>query len=127
MAAFFLNEESRPRIETVLASDTTSTLDFALVEVLNAVWKSYIANKITQTQARFLQEEIERSLNEEIFEILRSWDLSSRALQLSIKHNLAIYDSLFIAACLRTHNSLLTLDGQQKQAAQSEGIKVHSE
>jgi predicted nucleic acid-binding protein len=46
------------------------------------------------------------------------------ALAIGLKHNLAIYDSLYIALALRSRNAFVTLDARQGRAATAEGVTV---
>lgn len=46
------------------------------------------------------------------------------ALAVALKHNLVVYDSLYIALALRTNAQLVTLDAKQMRAATAEGITV---
>jgi predicted nucleic acid-binding protein len=46
------------------------------------------------------------------------------ALAIGLKHNLAIYDSLYIALAQRSRNAFVTLDRKQSVAAIAEGVTV---
>ena len=46
------------------------------------------------------------------------------ALGIGLKHNLAIYDSLYIALALRSKQAFVTLDGKQGAVAIAEGVTV---
>jgi len=46
------------------------------------------------------------------------------ALGIGLKHNLAIYDSLYIALALRSKQVFVTLDVKQRTAAAAEGVTV---
>jgi predicted nucleic acid-binding protein len=46
------------------------------------------------------------------------------ALTIGLKHELAIYDSIYIALALRSNNPLVTLDQKQSRVAIAEGVAV---
>lgn len=51
-------------------------------------------------------------------------DLLSRALELGLKHQLAIYDSLYIALAESLDCPFITVDSRQEAAAKAEGIVI---
>lgn len=48
----------------------------------------------------------------------------SAALEIGLKHNLAIYDALYIALAIRSKNSFVTVDSKQSRAAIAEGVST---
>jgi predicted nucleic acid-binding protein len=125
LGAFFLNEESRPKIESVMAKENiVHTLDIAPIEVLNAVWKRFMREKLTREQAELISTELERAITQDLFQVNLSRDFLARSLRTSLKYGLAVYDSLFIVLCLRKRDRLLTLDEKQREVARLEGIRT---
>jgi len=125
LAAFFLNEEARPLVECALKNDSNAcTVDFGLVEVANAIWKRWLAGKITTKQTMIIHAEIDLSLREEVLQVLSSAQLLKKAIQVSIRHKLSVYDSVFIAGCSRFRQRLVSLDERQKSLAGAENVKL---
>lgn len=50
--------------------------------------------------------------------------LMHRALEIGLKHQLAIYDSIYIALAENLSYPLITVDQRQSKAAQGEGITL---
>jgi len=47
-----------------------------------------------------------------------------RALEIGLKHQLAIYDSIYIALAEKLNYPLITVDQKQAKASQAEGITL---
>ncbi|MHB8565771.1 MAG: type II toxin-antitoxin system VapC family toxin [Nitrososphaerales archaeon] len=125
IAAFFLNEETRPAIEALLAGESTAKVpDFAFVEVSNAIWKRNNRNEISEIDALKIQNEIKLSLKHEIFEIVASRNLLEKALRISMKRRISVYDSLFIALTKNLRSKLFTLDERQRLVAKQERVET---
>lgn len=124
LVAFYLNEETKPLLEKEFLRERTATIDLALKEILNAVLKRVRRKKIDRKDGSFILDRLMESVEGKVIEILPQINLLRRATTLSFKHNLSIYDTLFIAAALEEKEELLTLDQAQAEAAQKEGVVV---
>jgi predicted nucleic acid-binding protein len=58
------------------------------------------------------------------FKVVPVSSLLKRGLQIGLAHQLAIYDSIFIALAEQTGAALITADLKQEQAARHEGIVI---
>jgi len=47
-----------------------------------------------------------------------------RALEIGLKHQLAIYDSIYIALAEKLNYPLITVDQKQAKASQAEGVTL---
>lgn len=56
--------------------------------------------------------------------VMPTLGLLTRALQLGLKHQLAIYDSVYIALAEQLNYPLITDDGRQAEAAAAEGVTL---
>lgn len=56
--------------------------------------------------------------------VIKGQDLLKRSLQIGLKHQLAIYDSVYIALAEQLSYPLITVDDRQERAARAEGVTV---
>jgi predicted nucleic acid-binding protein len=125
LAKYVLREEGWVNIENRLLSDDVFTLDLALKEVLNAVWKHTIIHHTFTKEVALEKYMILVRLVEEGVVVVESEkayleDAFSTALQTGI----TIYDSLYIAQAMKRKARLLTSDDRQVRAAQRLGLEV---
>jgi len=116
-----LEEECSSEAENVLkslieAGERISTIDIALSEVLNALWKHYIL--IKDIDKGMLKGAVKDLLDlwEKIGKI-HTGELATKALNLAMKHRVTVYDSLYIAAALKYRAGLATYDSKQREIA----------
>lgn len=87
--------------------------EFSLLECANVLWKEVRFRGLSQTKA----EEIIVELLALPFQIVSVTQLLPRALQIGLIHQLAVYDSLYIALALDRGFPLITVDDKQLNAA----------
>ena len=85
------------------------TVDLALPEALNALWKHVIIHAdLSENQVEHVIEDIQRiwmGLN-----VVSSHEVTIRAFQIAVNNRLTVYDSLFIAAAIYQSAKLFTAD-----------------
>ena len=97
------------------------TLDLALKEVASSLWKRFKRKELDEgfvlnTYRTFLE-----------YLPVRVWgqrEVLEDAFRISLRHDLTIYDSLFIARAIRDEAILITSDRKQARAAELEGLEV---
>jgi predicted nucleic acid-binding protein len=104
--------------DTLAPSDGLIVPEFCLLECTNVLWKQVRFQGMPQKQATLLLRDLRR-LPLERTPVKR---LLGRALQIGLKHQLAVYDSLYIALAERTRHPLITIDQPQTRAASAEGV-----
>lgn len=87
----------------------------AHAESLNAVWKQAHQKHLTLKQAREATRDLETIMSE--LNSTPTLTDAPEALELSLKHDTSIYDTLYIAAAQRLNATLLTADKHQHQTA----------
>jgi predicted nucleic acid-binding protein len=101
---------------TELLKDS-ETLDLALVEVSNVIWKKVVlTNEITLQDANKAIMIIKEYLPQ-LLTVNKSVKLLERAIDISIREKLTIYDSLYIALAESKRSKLLTSDKKQYEVA----------
>ncbi|MGP8069669.1 MAG: type II toxin-antitoxin system VapC family toxin [Candidatus Bathyarchaeia archaeon] len=108
------------RDATLLENETFVSPDLAWYEVVNALWKH-------ETLIRDLKNSKERIellsalvSNESIQLIRPDRNLLDQTYALSVKHGLAIYDSVFITLALQLKMELATFDNKQSSVLSQE-------
>lgn len=93
--------------------------EFCLLECTNVLWKHVRFQGVSQSEAEELVGDI-AELNVAVVPPVRS--LLRRALEIGLKHQLAVYDSVYIALAEQLTYPLITDDGNQADAALAEGL-----
>jgi len=121
LAKYILREENWKRVRHNLVDDPFS-IDLALAEVSNAVWKHHsVYGKISLEDALLMFNALKEAQEIIVFEPLGKY-LSS-AQKISVKGKVSIYDALYIAQAQK-YGRLLTSDKKQSEMAQKLGIEV---
>ncbi len=103
--------------------DLFLSVDFAPIEAMNAVWKAAVRGRIAEEDA-FEAVSILLELVKGNIELRSSQSLSKEALRLGFRHNITIYDSLYVVLARMERLPLVSLDEKQRAVAALEGVKV---
>ena len=120
LAKFILKEERWERVADFLKAGTIS-VDHVMKETVNAIWKRLIRGEISLEDARSMFEAMKEILGKAVV-IENEMNYIDEAFEISIKHNITIYDSLYIALAKKKKLELLTSDEIQTQTASLEGV-----
>jgi predicted nucleic acid-binding protein len=106
-----VREELVAEAEELLASSRREEIqllvpDLFWVEVANALWKAVRRNEISQANAA-LAISFLRDLD---IATLPSMDILPQALDLAIRHDRTVYDSLYVVLVLQTKSEMITAD-----------------
>ena len=94
--------------------------EFALLECANVLWKHVRFHGISPVEAENL---IKALIGLDVV-ITPAAGLLPRALEIGLKHQLAVYDSVYIALAEQSGYPLITDDNRQASAAGAEGITL---
>ncbi|MCL4255460.1 MAG: type II toxin-antitoxin system VapC family toxin, partial [Anaerolineae bacterium] len=94
--------------------------EFCLLECTNVIWKQVRFNGMSIKDAKDNLKSI-RLLKLKRVPMKR---LLERTLEIAVKHNLAVYDSSYIALGLHLNYPLITIDEKQAKIAQAEGVTL---
>jgi len=121
LAKYVLKEENWNIVREHLEEDSYS-LDLALAEVANAIWKHHIIHKKVNLENALLMFKVLDTIKEVVtFESLLIY--LKDAQKISIEERISIYDSLYITQSKKYHK-LLTSDKKQHKIAEKIGIEV---
>ena len=110
--------------ELVRRGERLVSVDIALSEVLNTLWKH-----------RVLVGDLgEEALEEAVSDLLLLWErlgkvntfrLGRCSLELAVEHHITVYDALYIAAALEHRAGLATYDDKQSKVAVACGVPIY--
>ncbi|MCO6040971.1 type II toxin-antitoxin system VapC family toxin [Thermococcus alcaliphilus] len=112
LAKVLLQEENW---ESVPLTEKTATLDYALVEALNAIWKAVIQKRLDEEDAKDRTEAL-KYLAKSLL-LFEAKNYFERALEIALKEKITIYDALYIALAEELKADLYTSDVKQFEAA----------
>ena len=118
LVKYFSREEDWKKVEEEILKGTIS-LDLAIKEVANALWKKTLNKEIRLEDA---EEIVKDLIKGETIKIENQDNYLSAALKTAVKNKITIYDALFIELARNTQTQLVTSDHTQAEAARKEGI-----
>jgi len=101
--------------ENVPIDTSTATLDYALVEGMNAIWIAVRRKRINESEAR--SRVLVLKLLGESMTLFSAENFFERGLEIALNENIAIYDALYIALAEALNAELYTADNKQYEAA----------
>ena len=127
IAAYILREEPIwMSVEEFILQNDVCTLDLAVKEALNAVWRHTVITKN-------LSLEVAREKTQILLDLIAGWNVVTvesqnnylkEAFEIAITNRVTIYDALFIAQAKSKKAPLATLDGRQAYVAEKLGVSV---
>jgi len=97
------------------------TIDLAIKETINALWKRVVMGDIDEGYAK----EVVRSFLESgVVKVEEQDQLLEEAFSIAVKRRMTVYDSAFIALAKRKGLPLLTSDRKQAEVAEEEDVKT---
>jgi len=104
-------EQARRLFRNLTEADQCYLPEFGLLECTNVLWKQVRFHSMPQSDAEVLATDL---LNLP-FEIMPIEEVSVRALQIGLAHQLAVYDSIYIALAEKYNYPLITADTRQRR------------
>lgn len=104
------------------SGNTLVVPEFGLMECANVLWKHVRFHGLDSEDAT-RQIQILVALDVKVTPVT---GLMPRALNIGLKHQLAVYDSIYIALAERLNCPLITVDQRQSKAAHFEGVTLKS-
>lgn len=118
----FTQDSHTPHVKVLFQAmaqaDTLVIPEFCLLECTNVLWKHVRFQGMPQATA----ESMVFDLISLPFIIYEATNFLEKALTLGLKHQLAVYDSLYLALAERLRYPFITDDERQAKAAAAEGI-----
>lgn len=122
IAKYVLRDEHWELVRDQLATEPCS-LDLALAEVANAIWKhQVIYGRISAREASLFYEAL-RKLGADVLVLEPFAGYLTAAIELGIKEKLSIYDALYLVQAQK-YGSIVTSDEPQRTIAVNLGLEV---
>ncbi|NHV45751.1 MAG: type II toxin-antitoxin system VapC family toxin [Candidatus Verstraetearchaeota archaeon] len=123
IAKFLLKEEGWRKVKDIII-EKPYTLDLALKEVANAIWRrTILLGNMNIEKAFVLLDDLLKLKNTLL--IVEEQDLYlNQALKIAIENKIPIYDTLFITQAISKQAVLITSDENQYKIAQKLNVKV---
>jgi predicted nucleic acid-binding protein len=94
--------------------------EFCLLECTNVLWKQVRFQSMSPKDA----DELCDDLIDLPLQILPITGVLNRALEIGLLHQLAVYDSVYIALAEKLNYPLITVDNRQEQAAKAVSVTI---
>jgi len=104
------SKEARTTVKNLLRDGfSLYTVDIALAESLNAIWKHVIIHRDLK------MEEAESTIHDltriyDAVSVIATRELSGEAVKIALTENMNIYDSVYVAAAMKLKATLITAD-----------------
>ena len=123
---FLIKEEGWEKLIPYLNPDAEPcSVDLLIVETANAIWK-YVERfkRIDGDQGLNLLERVMRLVEEGVLRLESASSYLRRALEISLRYGITVYDSLFIVQAKSLNAKLVTSDRKQAGVAQDLGVET---
>ena len=97
------------------------TLDLAIKEVVNALWKRIVMGHLDESYAKKV---VRSFLESGIVKVERQDQFLEEALSVAVRRKMTVYDSIFIVLAKKRGLPLLTSDREQAEVAEKEGVET---
>jgi len=121
LVMYFSKEPGWESAERILL-DEIVTLDLAVKEVANALWKKVIRGEMSLENAVSIVEDLASG----VIPLYRQEQFLSEALRIAARNHITVYDSLFIVLARDLGAVLVTLDKRQAEVANREGVETEA-
>ena len=127
LSKYVNKEQDWEKVEKKLFAEGVSTLEFAILEVGNSIWKRVSRKEIPVENALSIYREIVRSIFEDGLILIVSTEsvLLNDSLDLAIHEKITTYDSAFIELTKKGKFELVTSDEKQRDIARKRYPSIH--
>ena len=122
LVAFFLRESGWRSLAKYLTR--TISLDMAVKEFYNAVWKAVLVRKSLSVDEASRVIELFRKYLSGNMVLENELDYIDQGFQIALKEGITVYDALYISLALEKNAPLASLDNKQRRVAERLDIQV---
>jgi len=123
IAAFVLKEDEWRSYADHLKR--AHTVDHAIKEAANAIWKAYMRGLIEDRDVRAKFAALRELFSGNLI-VYPEEQLLDTAMEIAIRHKITLYDSLYLTLAIQNRLPLATLDKQQLKVAEELKIPIIS-
>jgi len=122
LAAFILREEGWRGIAKHMVR--CISVDYVVVEVSNAVWRAAYLGRLISAEDALKAFSVLMQLVGSNIALHPGVKYLQRALEISLRHGVTVYEALYIALALEEKKPLFTLDERQREVAEALGVET---
>jgi len=125
IVALILMENGYEKVlEIIRVEKPVYTVDHAIKEVANAIWKAaYLKKVISSDSALKIYKGFIKLVKTHIIRVENESQYIDKAMEIALRYGMPVYDALYIAQAL-IYGELLTFDRIQARIARELGIRV---
>jgi len=101
--------------ESVPLTSKTATLDYALIETLNAIWKAVVQKRLDEGDAKERTEAL-KYFGKSLL-LFEARNYLKRGLEIALGEKITVYDALYIALTEELRAEFYTSDAKQFEAS----------
>lgn len=120
LIAFFLREEGWSELAKYMIR--TVSLDHAVKEFYNAVWRAVSINKRMSSKEALECISLFKNYLEKNMQLVREEEYLDGALEIALKEGITVYDALYISLAISQNKPILTLDRKQREVSRKYGV-----
>jgi len=118
LAKYIFKEEGWREVRKALEGEAVS-VDHAVKEVANAIWKKCVVLKLEPVDVAYKRYQLlHKIVREGVVALESESKYLEEAIKIAIENEITVYDSLYIAQALELRAQLLTSDAKQAQVAE---------
>lgn len=121
ITAFILREPGWERYVDIIKN--CYTVDHAVKEVSNAIWKSLKRGFVSEEDAKAKFRALRKLIDVNII-LYNELEILDKAFEISLREGITVYDALYIALSIKLGGKLATLDKKQKSVAEKLGVET---
>ncbi len=122
LSAFILREEGWRDLAMYFVR--SMSVDHVVKEVANTIWKASCVRKMLTVDEALKAFKILLMIVGKNVILYPELKYLSKAIDISLKYSITIYDSLYVAQAVMENKPLLTLDEKQRKVAKELGVEV---
>lgn len=129
LAKYVNKEPNWDEVAKRIAEEGSSSLEFAILEVGNSIWKRVLRKEVPQANASTVFQEFVKAVLESgvVTLVPLGEDLFNSSLKLAIAEKITVYDSAFIELAHRNRWGLVTSDERQRDISKKRFASVEIE
>ena len=121
LSAFILREEGWEELARYMVRSLS--VDHVVKEVANTIWKASCVRKMLTVDEALKAFKILLMIVRKNVILYPELKYLSKAIDISLKYSITIYDSLYVAQAVMENKPLLTLDEKQRKVAKELGVE----
>lgn len=123
LAAYLLHEEGSEAVRRFL-DEGVDSIELVFKETANALLVAERTRRISRNQADICMEALKTLMGHNVRAVEDQEALPGESYKSACKHEVSIYDTLYVLLAKRMGARLLTKDAKQAQLARKEGVEV---